>query len=540
MLKNDANRRLNMKVRPSSLTTVISVVAMVSLAGAVAWGQLPSFDGGMNLQVAKSLADSGLYGRSYDGLELFPSGVQTNGIPLLVGALSIKVAGLNEFSLQVPNLIFLAALAILFVLLARPLPWLGALAPLVLLGVPVLLLFGLGGYGEVPTFTFQLAAFLLLAHGLSAQNRSVRRRYQLGAFSLAGVAIVTKTVGVAVLPALVLMVGLQRVADRKSDWRLDLASIAALLAPIAAFEAFRLVHFGNVDEYLAYWSYSVDRIGYHSGLSGGAAEGGYKYRAEIPFTTEGLSAPEFRMQRFGETFAWGRGFALMFVGTPLLFAVTLWVRTLRRMWREPRPLGSLKLLILGLSAFIAIYFAWWLFITPLERLWPRRIMIGTLALYALYLLLLRLVRGERGYAGRGLAAAVLLSVLLVAAAAPWIPPAVAVSPYRSANLADFKAAVDFVDSLPAEARVYGYGWWSAPQLGLYVGRTVRDLSVVPVCEVAGLEAYLIWEDGASRLSSPEPPTRGSRLDYDLVAEFEDTADIYRVRPAEGLCDDRAG
>lgn len=519
------------------IATVLGVLTVLVLAGAVAWGTLPSFDGAMNLQVAKSIAESGSYGRDYRGSQLFPYGVQTNGIPIFLAALSIKVAGLNEFSLQVPNLIFLAALAILFVRLGRPLPWLSAAAPFVLLGVPVLLLFGLSGYGEVPTFTFQLAAFLLLAHGLSAKDRSVRIRYQLGAFVLAGTAIVTKTVAVAVLPPLVLMVGLQRISDRRSDWKLDLASFVALLVPVAAFEVYRLVQFG-VNDYLAYWSFAVDHIGYQSGLSAGLED--IEYRSQIPLDTEGMAPFEFRMQRFGEVFVWGRGFALAFVGTPLLFAAVLWVRVLGRTRRESQSLDFLRLLILGLSAFVATYFAWWLFITPLEKVWARRILIGILALYALYLLLLRLVRSEQGYVGGGLVAAVLLSALLAVACVPWISHAVAVSPYRSANLAEFRSAVDFIDSLPAQARVYGYGWWSAPQLGLYVDRTVQDLSVLPVCEIAGQDAYLIWEEGASRLSAPEPPTRDSEFEYEPVAQFEDRADIYRVRPGEGLCGDQAG
>jgi hypothetical protein len=49
-----------------------------------------------------------------------------------------------------------------------------------------------------------------------------------------------------------------------------------------------------------------------------------------------------------------------------------------------------------------------------------------------------------------------------------------------------------VNGLPANARLFGYGWWQAPVLALYSGRQMEDISRWSNADVlASPESYLI-------------------------------------------------
>lgn len=509
-----------------SLRNILSIwsLAIVSVAAvAVAWGRLPSFDGAMNLQVSRYLAEEGRYGRYFGGFELFPIEVQTNGLPIFLGALSIKIGGLTELSLQIPNLVFVAALSIVLLKILPAHCRLGGAAPLLLLGVPQIWGFALGGLGEVPTFVFQLLAVLLLARGITSTNRVTQTWLQLASFCLAGVAAVTKTVGLAILPALAGMVFLQRVLRREPRWPLDAASVGAATAPIAAFEVFRLVQLGDLEGYLSYWRTAAEGIAFQAGLG-----------QDIQSSSASVSLGE-RIQTLSTMFGNGWVFAVLFVLLPLIVAAGLWVRRLRGR-SGPAQMEATMLMIAGLSIFAGLYLVWWHFVTPLEKAWPRRIIIGILAIYVLYLLLIHAV--HVGSRAKSLSRGILTTVLVVAlgaASVPHLAKSLNWREHRSHNLSEFDAAVAALEATPTSATLFGYGWWSAPQFGLYMDRKLEDLAQTPTCNLVGTESYLAWDRYASAIASPTPPDRNSELEFELVAEFEDVAQIYRVTPSTGVC-----
>lgn len=506
-----------------NILSICSLAIVLVAAVAVAQGRLPSFDGAMNLQVSRYLAEDGLYARYFGGFELFPIEVQTNGLPILLGALSIKIGGLTELSLQIPNLIFVAALAITLLKILPAQYRLGGAAPILLLGVPQIWGFALGGLGEISTFVFQLLAVLLLARGLTSAERTTQTRLQLASFCLAGVAAVTKTVGLAILPALAGMVFFRRILRRESNWLLDVASVGAAAAPIAAFEVFRLVQLGDLEGYLSYWRTAAQGIVFQAGLG------------QDTQSSTSISLGE-RIQTLSTMFGNGWVFAVLFVLVPLFVAAGLWAGYLRGRRSSPAQMEATMLMMAGLSIFAGLYLVWWHFVTPLEKAWPRRIIIGILAIYVLYLLLIHAVHAGRLARSfrQGLLTTVLV-VLLGAASVPHLAKTLNWREHRSHNLSEFDAAVAALEATPTSATLFGYGWWSAPQFGLYMDRKLEDLAQTPTCDLVGTESYLAWDRYASAIASPTPPDRNSELEFELVAEFEDVAQIYRVSPRAGVC-----
>lgn len=88
----------------------------------------PSFDGGLNLNVARSLLEGTGYGSYYNGFRLFPIETQTNAPYVFPAALAFGVLGVGLLSSQVVNLgyVVLFALALYVALRRRERP---AVAP---------------------------------------------------------------------------------------------------------------------------------------------------------------------------------------------------------------------------------------------------------------------------------------------------------------------------------------------------------------------------------------------------------------------------
>jgi hypothetical protein len=155
--------------------------------------------------------------------------------------------------------------------------------------------------------------------------------------------------------------------------------------------------------------------------------------------------------------------------------------------------------VLSLAVFAAIYVLWWLGFTPTEKAWYRRIFNGVLALEVVLVAMLGVLwRTRRDHRERPGRAILVAGALLAALEVPilWAGAfADDTSDYADASsLRDDLAALA---RLPADAKIYGAGWYSAPVLAFYSGRRFGNIATRTPAELAAESPiYLVLDPSA--------------------------------------------
>jgi len=541
---DDRPPRLRDRRVPARTTTVL-LLAVAVLVPTVLFGwramHAPiNFDGGMNLQVAERLARGDGYTRFYDQQLVFPHEVQTNGPFIYLAALAIKVFGENQFAYQFANILCIAVLAVIVFALLRDNPVTRTVGPvLVLLGIPLIWLYGLGGLGEIPTCMFLFAAVLALGEAVRVTKRAPLLVF--GAFVAFGAAFATKTfaqgAGVALVTGLVCV--LLAAPTRRLRWQIALAAAGAALVP-AARELHRLRSVGSFDAYRAWWSEERTLITRQAGLENTDAQGPVQaFLDHMHVLSDQVNFPAELL--------------VMVLFLPLLWVAGLLLWRWRR-YGIRRALADRTMAVeLMLAGIAGSYIGWWMLIIPDNRLWIRRIIPGLLALNLLYLFfipwLVRVGRASLQHRRDHGAGGLPRWVFGTAAATGLVLVAVAALPYFGARVDDntralrkgdaaWLTATDdaaaYVDAHD-ELTFYGDEWWSAPVVALMSDRDFYNLGKADLCSLDPARDRLVWDVDAMTIRSAEPWTRNGSLVYEQVATFGPFVRIYAVGPAPGRC-----
>jgi Dolichyl-phosphate-mannose-protein mannosyltransferase len=536
-------RRHDRRVPARTTTVLLLAVAVLVPTVLFGWRAMHApinFDGGMNLQVAEHLARGDGYTRFYDQRLVFPHEVQTNGPFIYLAALAIKVFGENQFAYQFANILCIAALAAIVFALLRDNPVTRTVGPaLVLLGIPLIWLYGLGGLGEIPTCMFLFAAVLALGEAVQAPKRAPVLVF--GAFVAFGAAFATKTfaqgAGVALAAGLVCV--LVAAPTRRLRWQVALAATGAALIP-AVRELHRLISVGSFAGYRAWWSEERSLITRQAGL-------------ENTDTHNPVRAFLDHMHVLSDQVNFPAELLVIVLFVPLAWVGGLLLWRWRR-YGIRRALADRTMAVqLMLAGIAGSYIGWWMLIIPDNRLWIRRIIPGLLALNLLYLFFVpwlarvgRAALRRRTEHGAGELPRWLLGT---AAAAGVVMLAVAALPYFRARLDDntralrksdepwltaTRDAAAYVDAHD-EMKFYGDEWWSAPVVSLMSDRDFYNLGKADLCSLDPARDRLVWDVDAMTIRSAEPWTRNGSLVYEQVATFGPFVRIYAVGPAPGRC-----
>lgn len=499
-----------------------------------------NFDGGMNLQVAESLAHGDGYTRFYDELLPFPHEVQTNGPFMYTAALSIRVLGENQLAYQLPNLLAVAGLSAAVFLLLRDHPVLRVVGPtLTLLTAPTIAVYGLGALGEVPMTAFVLASVVALTAAVRTPERAPR--WVFAAALAFGAALATKTFAQGAALAFAFGLGCVLVAAPTGRIRAQaLAATGGVVLVPALRELHRLVGLESVDGWRAWWTEEGSFISRQSGLESEDRGGPAQTFLDHMDTLSGLVD-------FPDELLLG----VLFLPLLAVAAVFLWqwrARGLRPTLSDPAMVALLVVAVMAAS-----YLGWWLLLVPDRKAWIRRILPGLLALDVVYLLLVpwavragraawrRWRDGSAGVAARWVPAAGLVAVLVLflVTALPYGAGKVA------ANGGDLiegepewldatRAAAAYVEAHD-EQRFYGDEWWSAPVVSLVSGVDFYNLGDSDFCALDPARDRLVWDYDAKTRLRPEPWTRDGRLVFKEVAAFGEHVSIYAVGPAPERC-----
>jgi hypothetical protein len=460
-----------------------------------------SFDGAIFSQSVVALERYGVLANTYDVEH--PSELHLALTNLSQGMLSqyllnwpfIRAMGVDNFSLQMSNLIFLALAAVLlYLLIIRQAgnPPLGLLAVLLFFTYPRIELFGLRGFGEVPAFAYALLTVLLLHHSLRDS-----RYYPLLGFA-AFLAFHTKHFLVLFFPMLLVILIYLWLFERSVRPR-DMAGFSvAFVAPTALLHLFFLFRYGR-DQLMKEYAAIRDLV--VSGQWGTLGE-------PAPF---GWHQVLEAINSIGTEWAgWALAFYLPLGIVYILSATAVFGRL---SWKPVRlNLDARQVVILFLLVVSVFYVVYWYHFS-VRLIWYRKllpIMMLTIPLGALSLSYLqdRLMPARRKLLHL-CGAAIFLPMLVVhldlfasrfelkTTDEPW--------------LRDCKEMVRVVEGLPPEARLFGTAWWQAPRIGLYADRFILDI------QARGRnysEGYLIFDHEALGISPEE--VRRLLLTYDTV------------------------
>ncbi|MBT2145629.1 MULTISPECIES: hypothetical protein [unclassified Rhodanobacter] len=453
----------------------------------VAIHSAPSFDGGMNLEVASSIAKGEGYRRSYAQRDVFPHEIQTGAPYILPAAAVFKIWGIAIPQAQVVNIAYFALLLATTFLLVRQRGsrTLALFAACTAAVVPGILEFGFSGYGEIPAI-----ALVFTATTIFYNERSKR---PLAAAFVAGVllalAVITKTVMLIGAGALCLCVILelafpangQRVPHVKRAGALAAGGTLAMIA----MELWRAVALGGADAWANWWAEETSGIFRQAGVQSGLTD-----------TTTGLLGKlSLHLHHLSQDYRFA-------IWATILWLVLLGFAGLATLLRSPKQAGKWSTLTILVIAIV--YMAWWLLVTPTAKAWHRRIIDGMICANVGMIMFVATWSSDwrnRAYGRLARMSAILITCLILSLPLVWLVKGSRALVYASTNLDDNRAllhVVQEVRALPKNAYIFGVGWYSAPTVSLLAERLILDFNDIPVSRLeTGRPVYFVQEPGDS-------------------------------------------
>jgi hypothetical protein len=438
-----------------------------------------------------------------------------------MGAAIFKVFGVGHWQAQLPNLLFVFLLAgLVFALFRRTSNTATALVALILVfSLPDFTQYALNGYGEIPTFFFGLSALALVVWPHRITTSLIKISFAAGA--MAGLAIATKVVGIVLVGAVALILGLRVLVEAEKRLKSLLVAIlafsAGLLLPLLLIEAWRWFWLG-ADGYRAWWDFQYTSIMYQSGAAP---------RNDQPSTLSKV-ATHFSILI--------RDINLTSLATIALAVAPLAALALAFPYLRTAQKRNMAWLLAGLALIAALYLSWWLTYVPTEKAWLRYIYIalvslGLLAAVAITSNIARAFDTPSKWM-RTLHASLALAVFL--AYAPFVFKSVSTDlkfgPNEEAQASMY--AANIIENVDPDRPVFGYGWYAAPTVQLHTKRNLLDLTDWPIGRLTGQPAYLV-ADRATLITGILNPVL-NRYPNRLLMRPNDFAQVYEIDFANPL------
>lgn len=452
----------------------------------------PSFDGALNLNVSRSLVEGKGYGSYYNGYKLFPIETQTNSPYVFPAAIAYYVSGISVFSSQIVNLVYMLIFFLGMYAVSRKLMTLTGAMLVVLFSfqTPGIAEFGMSGYGEIPALSYFLLSLIVLYSSLEHE----KSQYAFIGGFLLGLSFLTKTVALLwIAPTILFFSAIVLFGRKKIGLILILSVCSGFIVPVVCFEFYRMISLGSLSTYWKWWSDQFVEIASQSGVRTKLKDTGGLFTKAV--THAGLLAQQ--------------------TNTRLPVLLLLWIIPapviLKKLYLLLRSKDIKSFFVLGALAGISLaYIIWWIFITPTEQAWLRRILNGlilqqVIAVYAAYILIKR-VRAElekRQEEGTKkflkilkhsvfIAGFILISISILFFSVNGQVLTRSTKP--SKEILEETAIANIIRQLPVEAKIFGAGWWQAPVLALFSGRDIDNIEAWDKNALSELsEKYLVFD-----------------------------------------------
>ncbi len=476
----------------------------------------PSFDGGMNLNVALSFLQGKGYGFFYDIFYPFPA--QTDGPFILPAVFVLWLGGITPFTTQLVNLLYLGLFSITVYILLRWLelpPWVALVGVILCLRTPGMSEFALNGFGEIPCLSLFLMGLIVLSSAFHSDENN-NWKPLLGGILL-GLCAITKTIGlIMVVPTAVVFVLLWYSRSRRWSWLLYFFS--GIMLPVLGWELFRFVNIGSGRDYLDWWRLQASQVFWQAGVVDHIA-------AHVGAVAKAKNHLEILSHD---------------IGVPVL-PVMVWLVTVfvvgsilgLRLWRARRLVHLF--ILFTLSVVTGAYFFWWLFLTPTNVAWLRRIMNGLillqmLSVFVVFTLIMIFIHTTPM---RSLPRKVFVILVAFIVAATQMMTAChggifSDDPKPSNWHSEQMIAAKILRELPKEGIFFGTGWWKSPVLALFSGRQLMNYEHWTPGKIDALaRKYLVLDGFAKTMAMNEFQRILDSSTYRVILESPSAA-IYEL------------
>lgn len=501
-----------------------------------------SFDGSLTAQVARSLVENGTYATTYDKPILFDP-VITTGLPVILPvALSFRLFGSTFSAGLMVNALYawLFAAAVVWYLLQslRLHPFYALLALALIAFTPQFYTWTFGLYGEGPKLFYLMLTAILLQRFETDR----KRRTLFWAGLCLGLAGLTKMIALIALPAAAAALAYARLWRRERKpgepgsfkvFILDLLVFGlGLLLPFVGYALYQFLVLG-ADTYILRQTQRISFVLGHPGLlesKKNLADLLLKTRLHLRVASGFVGAGTRYLGLTMLMLLLALGLALL-TALPALKASP----TLRRVWR-PYSSGGIFLTVLTVSLF-----GWWLLITALP--WERYLFPAFVLLVVVLTSALGLSR-KRANSSPGVLAnlsadflQLFLALSLGLLAAAWGVQAFRQGTYKisfqdTEEKTGYLRAAAFIQALPEDSKIFGYGWWQAPVLSFAADTYFYDYYAHPELLTLGelKDTYLVSDLYATYLDPESLHNVLKNFDYELIYQDElNKLKIYQLR-----------
>jgi hypothetical protein len=504
-----------------------------------------SFDGGMNVQVAQNLEKKLAYATNYEG-KFFDQRLQTGFPVILPVAILFKIFGESFAAGLMVNAIYLILLAFAIIYYLKKClkvnNFFVLLAIILLYGTPELFTLGFGLYGEIPMLFY----LMLMLIQLNKYEDVSRPKFLFLAGLFLGVGYLTKTVILICVPALIFAVIFDFIFKKhatlgvwskvnsffKEYWMFP----AGFLVPVLLFEIYKMISLG-ITTYLSWWQEQwfaiLAQAGVRPGGQGFEDTNGIFTKLTnhlwLLSTYTGISRPIIIFLLVI--------ILLTFFGI-LAYSIFLF-RAKQKLTESVKMFFSNEILVL--IAVSLSYFGWWLLITPTQKAWYRRIIVGHILVEICLVVLVfflwksghKLISGGRktsSYLLRMLTLGLTILLTLGSGISYFQTKNYTISFENTAEKKAILTAGQYIRNLPENAEIFTYGWWQAPVVSFASGRIFDNISRILFTDITpGLltEKYFIVDSYAYDLSKGRWQTALFPFDHTIVYSQEYDLDKSR-------------
>jgi hypothetical protein len=476
-----------------------------------------SFDGAMNAQVSQNLVKDFSYSTTYNGGQKFDHRIQT-GFPVLFPvAVVFSLFGETFESGLIINLIYIVFLLLSIIYLLRVCLKVNELLILLFImlfySTPKLFDYGFGLYGEIPTLFYLILFFIFFYKYIESKKTS----FLIIAGVIFSFGYLTKTIILITTPSLILVLIMEIIRNKNIKNLLEFLWNFGLgfFTPFIAFELFKLISLGNLNDYFSWWSLQLNGIFQQAGFSSGFNDttgifSKFKTHLNILSSETQLSTTVIML------------FLLLIIGLFFLLAKYQFMNKQNYLVKLI-SLPKTKLMVL-ISGTALTYCFWWIFITPSQKAWYRRIINGYILMeisiiFILYFITI-IINNHRTVYIKFSKIKIPLSILLISIFT--IPIINSKHPVILFSDSEEKVAVkeasDFINKLPKDSVFYGYGWWQSPVLAFEANKNLLDLNDDFEMYIPGqkFNKFLVVDSYAYSNSNQEYKEILSNFEYQLL------------------------
>ncbi len=444
-----------------------------------------SFDGAIISQVAKNLADKLKFKTDYWNEEFYVPAIGATVIfPV---AIFFKLFGKSFASGLMVNAIYMILLFLFVIYYLKYciklnnffiLLWI-----IIFYSTNKLFEYGYGLYGEFPMIFYFIAGVIFLYRYFT--SRKTIEIFLAGLFL--GLGFLTKFIFLIIIPAFLLTMA----ADFFINTKVKIKKIAtdyfiwlfAFVLPNLLFEMYKLANVG-IKNFFFHWGWFL----YAAGVQGGTV----KQQTERIKDAPDLFIKFVKHTDLLSQYTGVDKIILIFLLLAGMFLFYLILSYMIKKINKKELKHIITLDFLFLTSVTLTYFIWWIFISPTDRAWHRRIMPGIILYEICFVVLLFLIyefyikkriKNKKFIKTFSLSASIFLICLsgyyLIAG------ENIRISFNDTEEKRQIMQVARYMTTFPSDSEFFGFKWWQAPVISFASGKVFKDFFLSEEMKTAG-------------------------------------------------------